>query len=768
MLYPEYEMKQKFTIFLIALFFLPQLLSAQGVRDYDAPVQIKLTEDGRQIEQQINAATHSRNKQDGNDIQADHKYVYFNNLAGQQLSNVGVFSYYDNINADPTYQGKILNAEFNDQFFAQNNITDFDVAIFYMGTNPLSSQTTSGNYVVIDKIMEMIDAGKEVIVIGWSCLWWQYDDAAPPFMRNTKVDSFFSDKLGIEYAGRFSQMNGNMYDSLLIVGSRRGNVIDSVTKGLYKFCNGGIDNLSPLIRISVTEGFTLKDGGDGISIDHYDALTNPVLCGSRVNLGESRIVFWSYGFEFVAGNRSRKIMIQSAMDWVLAPNYEPGALFDYIGPEKIDFGFVQAGASVDTTLEFANIGAKTLIVSNLYLDSLFNEDGAYEIIEGGDTPISLEPYESHQIKIRFTPPGEDTYKVFLVLKTNAENYSSPEFTLEGNGGKRFGAYMTTNVVDNTIDFGYSPRYKAKDFELVIENTGESALDIYQHELKGEGGDDQTFKIIKGDSYPTTIEPGQTHTKRIRFSPPEEGKTFRATLELNTNATNSQGNTFIYKLIGRGGLAPGARIETNLENQHKLDFGTVEMGIGKTDSLEIINVGNIPMNISSLEIDSGEDNVFSIITELGYPVDIGPDSSVTIEVKFMPVKPKTISTGKISIFSTALNENPFELELYGISDKATSVDAEASTANGLLTIMVAPNPADMSSSISYELIGDAPKSIDMYIVDMSGRRVLELMSGTITPGSYRLQAGLSGLTSGTYYVIADMAGSLARIPLLIVR
>ncbi len=766
MLYPEYEMKQKLTIFLIALFFLPQLLSAQGVRDYDAPGQVKLTKYGRQIEQQTNAATHQRTKQGGNEIQADHKYVYFNNLAGQQLSNVGVFTYYDNINADPTYQGKILNAEFNDQFFAQNEITDFDVAIFYMGSNPLSAQTTSGNYVVIDKIMEMIDAGKEVIVIGWSCLWWQYDDAAPPFMKNPKVDSFFSDKLGIKYKGRFSQMNGNTYDSLMIIGSRRGNVVDSITKGLYKFCNRGIGNLSPLVYVSATEGFTLNDGGDGISIDHYDAITNPVLCGSRVNLGDSRIVFWSYGFEFVAGNLSREIMIQSAMDWVLAPNYEPGALFDYIGPEKIDFGFVEAGSSVDTTLEFANIGAKTLVISDIKID--WNEEGVYKILEGGDTPISLEPYESHQIKIRFTPPGEDTYKVFVVLETNAENYATPEFTLEGNGGKRFGAYMTTNVVDNTIDFGYSPRYKAKDFDLVIENTGENPLDIYQHELKGENGDNMTFKIIKGDSYPTTIEPGQTHTKTIRFSPPEEGKTFRATLELNTNATNSQGSTFIYKLIGRGGLAPGARIETNLENQHKLDFGTVAKGIGKTDSLELINVGNIPMNVSSLDIDPGEDDVFSIVTELGYPVVIGPDSSVTIEVKFMPVKPKTISTGMISIFSTALNENPFELELYGISDKSTSVDAEASTANGLLTIMAAPNPAEMSSSISYELIGDAPKSIDMYIVDMSGRRVLELMGRTVTPGSYRLEAGLSAFASGTYYVIANMEGSLARIPLLIVR
>ncbi len=758
-------MKQKLTLFLAALIFLPQVLFAQEVQEYDISNQVQLTEFGRQIEQSVKAMAPGQLKSIGNQLQAGEKYVYFNNLASQ-LSNLGKYVYFDNINSDPAYQGKILNTAFSDQFFAQNNITDFDVAIFYVGTNPLIMQTTSGNHVVIDKIMDMIAAGKKVIVLGWASLYLQYDPAAPAGMKDSRVHTFFNDVLEIEYAGRFSQMDGNYYDTLGIVGSRRGNVPDSITKGLYKLCNGGIGYGSPLALTQSTEGFTLKDGGNGIQIDHYDAVTNPVLCGSRANLGESRVVFWSYGFEFIAGNGPREIMIQSAMDWVLSPNYEPGALFEYISPNKFDFGFVEPGTSKEATMEFANIGAKTLTVTELFLD--WNEDGAYEIIEGGNTPISLEPYESHQIKIKFTPPDEDTYLVFMVLETNADNYENPEFTIEGNGGKRFGAYMTTNVVDNTIDFGYSPRFKAKDFELVIENIGENDLIISSHELKGEGGDDQTFKIIKGDSYPTTIEAGQTHTKTIRFSPPEVGETFRASLEISTNATNTQGSTFYYTLIGRGGLAPGARIETNLENQHKLDFKKVEVGIGKTESFEIINVGDIPMYISLMEIDPGEGEVFSVVTELGYPVTIGPDSSVAVEVKFLPVNAQTVSTGMITINSNALNDNPFELELYGVSEKVTSVGSEASTANGLLSIMAAPNPAGNFSVISYDLIGEVPKSIDLYIVDMSGRRVLELTEGTVLPGNYQLEADLTALVSGTYYIIANMEGDLAKIPLLIVR
>jgi hypothetical protein len=56
---------------------------------------------------------------------------------------------------------------------------------------------------------------------------------------------------------------------------------------------------------------------------------------------------------------------------------------------------------------------------------------------------------------------------------------------------------------------------------------------------------------------------------------------------------------------------------------------------------------------------------------------------------------------------------------------------------------------------------------MYIVDMNGRKVADLVN-TLTTGSQSLQFDASSINSGTYFIVAGANSSVAKLPFIITK
>jgi hypothetical protein len=54
---------------------------------------------------------------------------------------------------------------------------------------------------------------------------------------------------------------------------------------------------------------------------------------------------------------------------------------------------------------------------------------------------------------------------------------------------------------------------------------------------------------------------------------------------------------------------------------------------------------------------------------------------------------------------------------------------------------------------------------MYLVDMTGRRVADLVN-TVTNGLQTLQFDASNINSGTYFIVAGANSSVAKLPFII--
>ncbi len=688
--------------------------------------------------------------------QAGEKYILFNNMDPDYVN----VCYYNPVNNLTDYKGQVLSTSFSDQTFAQYNITDFDVAIFPMGSLPLSAATTGG-IKIIDKINEMIVAGKEVMIIGWQTLSLEFD--ASSGAQDEGVRNLFENIMNIDYQGllpqHYREGNTAYLDSFLIVGSRNNNIPDSVSRGLTLHCNGGLEGYAPLAYALWTETFQVTDE-QSKGIFHYDSPNNPNLAGMRINLGDARILLLTFGFEVISGTLKYESLMEGSMDWLTAPDYEPGALFEYLSPTRIDMGVVDPGASKDGEVTFANIGAKPMEISNISF--LWNEEGAFSITEGGNFPLTVEPGETHTIKFRFQPPAESPYTVFLLIENNSDNITGAEFRLDGSGGKKFGAHFSTNIPDNIIDFGYVEKFSSKKVTLLIQNTGINDLEINYYDF--DRGDDESFEIIVNDFFPVTVGGNSTHEMVVRFVPVVEGKTYRGSIEFNTNASNE--NIHRIELIGREGEPLEAFLTTDLENQNMIDFGRAEVNEMIEVEFNIGNTGSIPLLVNGIEASTVDGDVFDVEHEFETPINIPVDSNVTVTATFTPDEASTQYGGKLTIHSNAINGNVYEITLTGESDAASSVEPIGRSNDGTLVLTASPNPAQDYLRIEARLNGNISRSISIRMLDMSGREVHEFYNGILNPGSRDIELNTGAVPSGMYFIVADYGNEAVKLPVII--
>jgi len=316
------------------------------------------------------------------------------------------------------------------------------------------------------------------------------------------------------------------------------------------------------------------------------------------------------------------------------------------------------------------------------------------------------------------------------------------------------------VTDLTnIDFEVVKIGEHKDIKIEVYNFGDADLKISKIEVQNDP--DGVFTIL--DPEARTVEPEGMTTYTIRFAPKEEKVYTLSELVFFNNDKNYK--TYTVGLKGSGVLpeATGPRVKLSATNAN---FGIVDTDKYSDISIEIKNTGIQDLVITELRIDDNLDNAFEIISNLTNPLpsSIPPAGKYTMTIRFAPKTNKIYNA--LLRFTANTPENPYyEIPLSGIGNIPTSV---VDNNNNLFEIKVGPNPFANSTNITLAINHNIPVDAQIFLVDISGKKIESIVNGTIATGSHNFKFDGSILPNGTYYLICDINGKRTSLPIVIAR
>ncbi len=313
-------------------------------------------------------------------------------------------------------------------------------------------------------------------------------------------------------------------------------------------------------------------------------------------------------------------------------------------PQQVDFGFVNPGTKVESSVVFKNLGNRDVTVSGLEITnddkkqfSLETSQNTFVVAKGGgevEVPLGFKPsvLGGQAAKLAFT--SDDT-------KLTAGNIN-----LKGYGGGPDIAVQPRNV-----DFGPVAIGSFQFRRIVIANTGTDAPSTTDDNLKLEAKDANGKVAAKmpvlvestptGEftletpplGYNTTgIQAGQTVDLRVKFTPTSAGiKT--ATIKIFSNDPDEAETEVVVQAEAR--LMPPCNYEIV---PPQLRFGNVEISKNRTQSFYIRNRGTLPDEeclVSTLDFARGSAPAFTLPLGPQSQKIIAPGADLEIPVRFSP-------------------------------------------------------------------------------------------------------------------------------------
>ncbi|MFA7627219.1 MAG: choice-of-anchor D domain-containing protein, partial [Candidatus Kapaibacterium sp.] len=314
--------------------------------------------------------------------------------------------------------------------------------------------------------------------------------------------------------------------------------------------------------------------------------------------------------------------------------------------------------------------------------------------------------------------------------------------------------------------------------------------LYNFDIKGIQNDPiSNGMAFIGNQYNQTTNPFYVYwTDFIRPTSGSDGVQF---LNLDNDVSKGGGlrfqkgnSRYVYLSVGFEALNPNDRrllVERILDwvtepttnpggpsislNTNALNFGTVDTDKNKELDVVITNSGDENLNISEIAITGDDNGYFSIVSGADV-TSITPGNSSTIKVRFAPTSGGNF-TAALNVMSNGANEQSSTVNLSGIGNPAGSV-AYGTTPNGMLSMSMTPNPVSANSRFNYTITGNGAKNVRIYVMDLAGRKVQELVNNSVEVGNHSIEFSANGFSAGTYYIMAEIDGSQAQIPVVIVK
>ena len=91
-----------------------------------------------------------------------------------------------------------------------------------------------------------------------------------------------------------------------------------------------------------------------------------------------------------------------------------------------------------------------------------------------------------------------------------------------------------------------------------------------------------------------------------------------------------------------------------------------------------------------------------------------------------------------------------------------------SSDGLIEIKASPNIFSESAIIDYSLKSSTSSLFNLYLVDLAGSKILDLVNSSHGMGSYQAELKTEGLSAGTYFIIGSTGKSIVKLPVKVIK
>lgn len=393
------------------------------------------------------------------------------------------------------------------------------------------------------------------------------------------------------------------------------------------------------------------------------------------------------------------------------------------------FDVVNVSEYKDTTITIVNVGTATLNAQLNIIDS----NSVFEFTDDSQLTFSIEPYQTHNVNIRFSPKERLPYKAVLMVNSNAAN-GNIGYDLTGLGFKPEPMILASK---NTIEFDSTKQ--SSEIEIELKNYGELDLTIDQIKFLNNIYDVFSIKELENTPsfLPKTLKPQENLIITVKFTP-KYRQNYQADLVINSNAFNYPELKIPITGIGN---AP-----TPMVTYNRLFVNFKSTPINETDetTVKAVNTGDGDLIIENIIFEENEDNVFTYIGS-DLPITIPPGSERDLLFKFTP-KEQISYNRKATVYSNAYNEPEKQLTFKGKGLEPVSVISHYKDFN--YTITLNPNPA--KDYLNIELLSDKSTQVVIKVNDIDGREIMKADKIEFTK-NYFMKKDISKLSSGIYFI-----------------
>jgi len=283
-------------------------------------------------------------------------------------------------------------------------------------------------------------------------------------------------------------------------------------------------------------------------------------------------------------------------------------------------GRSMVNSSVTTTLTIQTTGNFSLEVNFQSITGPHAQD--FQILTP-HFPISLTS-GSLPVTIACMPSEKGLRTASLMLSSNDPRWPTPTYPLECEGLQP--AYVASPVVNTPIKVGNSQVGKSVTFPLNVKNLGTGDLQVNYVSLQGEHPQD--FNIAS-PLFPFTLGENMSQLIEITCTPSKVG-TRTATLQLTSNDPDHL--TILASLECQGTLVPIPGYSSLPDHTSVLDFGNSVVGAPVTFDLNILEVGNLALEVTVKGLAGPQASDFKIISPI-FPLTLlegASPQSVTLQ------------------------------------------------------------------------------------------------------------------------------------------